>query len=226
MPESDATIAIDGPGAVGKTTVGRILARRLGWLFVDTGLMYRALTATVAARRLDPNGEAAVAQLARTVRIRIAPGTTPDSQRVTVDGEDVTSALRTREVDAQVSTVSSYAGVREAMVSQQRALASEESVVMVGRDIGTAVLPDARLKVYLTASAEVRARRRHAETQDAGRDASFETVLAELKRRDATDSQRVHSPLKPALDAIIVDTSHLSAVEVVERILELWRSVG
>ena len=226
MPESESTIAIDGPGAVGKTTVGRMLADRIGFLFIDTGVMYRAVTAVAIQRDVNTDDEDAVTGLARSVDIRITRGPGPGSQRVIVDANDVTNSIRSQAVDRRVSAVSSYSGVREAMVDQQRALASREGVVMVGRDIGTVVLPDAKLKIYLTATAEARARRRYAELGDAGSDVSFESVLQALERRDKTDSERAHSPLKPALDSIIVDTSHLTADQVVDRIMELWRTVN
>ena len=226
MPESESTIAIDGPGAVGKTTVGRMLSDRIGFLFIDTGVMYRAVTAVAIQRDVDTDHEDAVTGVARSVDIRITGGPGPGSQRVIVDGSDVTDSIRSQAVDRRVSAVSSYPGVREAMVDQQRALASREGVVMVGRDIGTVVLPDAKLKIYLTGSAEARARRRYAEMGDTGSDVSFDSVLQALKRRDKTDSERAHSPLKPALDSIIVDTSHLTAGQVVDRIMELWRTVN
>ena len=226
MPESESTIAIDGPGAVGKTTVGRMLSARIGFLFIDTGVMYRAVTAVAIQMDVDTDDEEAVTGLARSVDIRITGGSGPSSQRVIVDGSDITDSIRSQAVDRRVSAVSSYPGVREAMVDQQRALASREGVVMVGRDIGTVVLPDAKLKIYLTASAEARARRRYAELGDTGSDVSFDSVLQALERRDKTDSERAHSPLKPALDSIIVDTSHLTADQVVDRIMELWRTVN
>ena len=226
MPESESTIAIDGPGAVGKTTVGRMLSDRIGFLFIDTGVMYRAVTAVAIQRDVDTDDEDAVTGVARSVDIRITGGPGPGSQRVIVDGSDVTDSIRSQAVDRRVSAVSSYPGVREAMVDQQRALASREGVVMVGRDIGTVVLPDAKLKIYLTGSAEARARRRYAEMGDAGSDVSFDSVLQALERRDKTDSERAHSPLKPALDSIIFDTSRLTADQVVDRIMEFWRTVN
>ena len=226
MPESESTIAIDGPGAVGKTTVGGMLAERIGLLFIDTGVMYRAVTAAAIQKNLDTDEEDAVTDLAKSVDIRITGGPGPGSHRVLVNGKDITGNIRTQLVDRRVSAVSSYPGVREAMVDQQRDLASREGVVMVGRDIGTVVLPEAKLKIYLTASTEARARRRYAELVDAGSDVSFDSVLHALERRDKTDSERAHSPLKPALDSIVVDTSHLTAGQVVDRIVELWRAVN
>ena len=226
MPDSEPVIAIDGPAAVGKTTVGRMLAQRMGCLFVDTGVMYRAVTARAIEEGMDMEDEDAVTGLAESIGIRIVGDRGPDSQRVLVDGQDVTDKVRTQSVDRNVSAVSSYEGVRDAMVAQQREMASEGGVVMVGRDIGTVVLPDAGLKIYLTASLQARARRRHTELEAKGSEVALEDTLEDVERRDRIDSEREHSPMKPALDAILVDTSHLTAAQVVDRIVELWRTVS
>ena len=226
MPESEPVIAIDGPTAVGKTTVGRLLAQRMGCLFVDTGVMYRAVTASAIEEGMDIADEDAVTNLAKSINIRIVGDAAPGAQRVMVDDQDVTGKIRSQSVDKQVSVVSSYGGVRDAMVAQQRAMVSEGGVVMVGRDIGTVVLPDAKLKIYLTASLHARAKRRQAELEAQGSSVDFEATMEDMERRDRIDSEREHSPLKPALDAIPVDTSHLTADQVVERIVELWRTVN
>ena len=226
MPDSEPVIVIDGPAAVGKTTVGRMLAQRMGCLFVDTGVMYRAVTARAIEEGMDMEDEDAVTGLAESIGIRIEGDRGPDSQRVLVDGQDVTDKVRTQTVDRNVSAVSSYEGVRDAMVAQQREMASEGGVVMVGRDIGTVVLPDAGLKIYLTASLQARARRRHTELEAKGSEVALEDTLEDMERRDRIDSEREHSPMKPALDAILVDTSHLTAAQVVDRIVELWRTVS
>ena len=225
MPDSEPVIAIDGPAAVGKTTVGRMLAQRMGCLFVDTGVMYRAVTARAIEEGMDMEDEDAVTGLAESIGIRIVGDRGPDSQRVLLDGQDVTDKVRTQSVDRNVSAVSSYEGVRDAMVAQQREMASEGGVVMVGRDIGTVVLPDAGLKIYLTASLQARARRRHTELEAKGSEVALEDTLEDMERRDRIDSEREHSPMKPALDAILIDTSHLTAAQVVDRIVELWRTV-
>ena len=226
MPESEPVIAIDGPAAVGKTTVGRLLAQRMGCLFVDTGVMYRAVTASAIEEGMDIADEDAVTRLAKSINIRIVGDAASGAQRVLVDGRYVTDKIRSQAVDRNVSLVSSYAGVRDAMVAQQREMASEGGVVMVGRDIGTVVLPNAKLKIYLTASLHARAKRRQAELEALGSGADFEATMKDMERRDRIDSEREHSPLKPALDAIPVDTSHLTAGQVVERIVELWRTVN
>ena len=226
MSESEPVIAIDGPAAVGKTTVGRLLAQRMGCLFVDTGVMYRAVTASAIYEGMDIADEYAVTGLAKSIGIRIVDDAIPGAQRVIVDSRDVTDRIRSQPVDRNVSVVSSYGGVREAMVAQQREMASEGGVVMVGRDIGTVVLPDARLKIYLTASPQVRVWRRQMELEAKGPAVAFEATRADMELRDRIDSEREHSPMKPALDAILVDTSQLTADQVVERIVELWRTVS
>ena len=226
MPESEPVIAIDGPAAVGKTTVGRLLAKRMGCLFVDTGVMYRAVTASAIDEGMDITDEYAVTGLAKSIGIRIVDDAAPGAQRVVVDDQDVTDKIRSQPVDRNVSVVSSYAGVRDAMVAQQREMALERGVVMVGRDIGTVVLPDARLKIYLTASLEARAKRRQTELEARGVGVAFEATIADMERRDRIDSEREHSPLKPAPDAISVDTSRLTAEQVVEQIIKLWRTVS
>lgn len=226
MPEIEPVIAIDGPAAVGKTTVGKLLAQRMGCLFVDTGMMYRAVTARAIEEGMDMEDEDAVTSLAESIDIRIVSDRGADCQRALVDGQDVTGAIRTQSVDRHVSAISSFEGVREAMVDQQRKMALAGGVVMVGRDIGTVVLLDARLKIYLTASPEARAKRRQAELEAQGSGVALEATMKDMERRDRIDSERAHSPMKPALDAILVDTSHLSAAQVVERILDLWRTVN
>ncbi|OGO50592.1 MAG: cytidylate kinase [Chloroflexi bacterium RBG_16_68_14] len=216
-------IAIDGPVASGKSAVGSRVARRLGYRFIDTGVMYRALTWLTLERGIDLHDEEALSRLAEGVSITIeaaSPGAT-DASRVLVDGVDMTERLRSTEVGEAVSLVSRVPAVREAMVAMQRDLAGQGDVVMVGRDIGTVVLPDAPLKVYLDASPEERVRRRYEELLSMGREASPQQVRDELALRDAIDSERAVSPLRPAADAVIIHTDHLSLDEVVERILEL-----
>ena len=216
-------IAIDGPVASGKSAVGSRVARRLGYRFIDTGAMYRALTWLALERRLDLHDEAALTRMAEQAQLTIAPGPpdAPEAARVVVDGADVTGRLRSTEVGEAVSVVSRVAGVRKAMVTLQRQLAEEGSVVMAGRDIGTVVLPDAPLKVYLDASVEERVRRRHDELVASGRQATAGEVRQALALRDAIDSGRDVSPLRAAEDATMIHTDHLSLDQVVEQIMEL-----
>jgi len=220
-----STITIDGPAASGKSTIGELLARQLDYLYFDTGVMYRAVTWAALSRGIEIADETAVTQLAETLQIDVAPPDTDDGRQYTVraDGVDVTWELRTPAVDAHVSTVSAYPGVRRAMVTQQRRVAAEGGVVMVGRDIGTVVLPDADLKLYLDASVEERARRRWKEIQGRGKAADYAAVLAAMRRRDQIDSNREVSPLRVADDAVVVDTTDMAIAEVlaeVERLVE------
>ena len=217
------SIAIDGPVASGKSVVGSRVAQALGYRLIDTGVMYRAITWLALERNIDLHDEAALAALASNAELTLAPGPrdAPESYRVQIDGEDVTEQLRSPEVGEAVSLVSRVAGVRQAMVALQRQLASGGAIVMAGRDIGTVVLPDAPLKVYLDASVDERVRRRHEELVAAGKSIAEVDVRQELALRDAIDSGRDVSPLRPAEDAIIIHTDRLSLDEVVDQILEL-----
>lgn len=218
------TIAIDGPAASGKTTVGQMLAESLDYLFLDTGSMYRAVTLAALRQGLDITAEPAVTALAQRLEIEILPAHHAEDGRaytVLIDGEDVTWQLRSAAVDANVSAVSAYPGVRKELVRRQRGLARLGRVVMVGRDIGTVVLPDAPLKFYVTASAEERARRRYEERRERDDGADYDEILADVNRRDQIDSTREHSPLRPAPDAIILDTTSQAPETVVEKILAL-----
>jgi cytidylate kinase len=218
-----STIAIDGPAASGKSTVGGLLAQRLGYLYLDTGAMYRAVTWEALQRGVEIEDEAAVGRLARILRIDILKPGRNDGRQYTVlaDGEDVTWEIRRPEVDTHVSPVSAYAEVRRALTEQQRRIGERGQVVMVGRDIGTVVLPDADLKIYLDASPEVRARRRYLELLERGEEADYEKILKAMRRRDNIDSQREVAPLKVAEDAIRVDTDNLGVDEVLELVEKL-----
>lgn len=209
-----SVIAIDGPVASGKTTVGRALARRLGYAFVDTGVYYRAATIAALDTATPLDDEAALTRLAEGLEVRLGN----ESESVWLGDNDVTSRLRAPEVDAAVSAVAKVGGVRRAMVAQQRATAKGGDVVMVGRDIGTHVLPDAA-KVYLDASPEERTRRRVRELEKAGEARSEADVLGNLQLRDAVDSGREDSPLQVAEDALHFVTDGLEVPEVVERVL-------
>jgi cytidylate kinase len=217
-------IAIDGPAASGKTTVGQMLADRLGYLLLDTGSMYRAVTWAVLRGGVSPADERAVTELAKTIQLDIEPpGNVGDGRLYTVlvDGHDVTWQIRSSEVDVNVSQVSAFKGVRHELVKRQRAIADRGSVVVVGRDIGTVVLPDAPLKLYIVASPEERARRRWAETMDRTGDASYDRILDDMIRRDQYDGHREHSPMRPADDSIIIDTTDRQPESVVSSILAL-----
>jgi cytidylate kinase len=211
------TITIDGPAGAGKSTLGELLARRLGYLYFDTGTMYRALTWAALGRGIDPRDSTATAALAHTLDIQVLPPTVADGRQYTVlvDGEDATWELRRPDVERQVSLTASYPAVREVMRARQRAIGLRGRVVMVGRDIGNIVMPDAALKIYLEASLEERARRRAAELRARGADLLFEEVQAEVARRDALD-QHV---MAPAPDALVLHSDGLSPAEVVEAIL-------
>ena len=218
-------IAIDGPAASGKSTLGRRLADALGYLFFDTGVMYRAVTWATLQRAVDVTDEAGVTRLAETVQIDVLPPSKEDGRAcdVLADGVDITWATRTPEVEANVSPVSAYRGVREALASQQRRIGLRGRVVMVGRDIGTVVLPEAELKIYLDASAEERARRRFKEILDRGGNADYETILAGVRMRDEIDSNRAFSPLRAAEDAVILDSDKMNADEVFAKVEALCR---
>ena len=212
-------IAIDGPVASGKTAVGRSLARRLGFQFLDTGIMYRAVTWEALRRGVDLENEVGLVALARSLDIRIVAGENED--RLTVDGADVTAKLKEPEVERGVSLVSSVPGVRRAMVAEQRALAAKGSIVVVGRDIGTVVLPDAPVKVYLNASIDVRVGRRHRELLERDAAAELDEVKNDIRRRDNIDSQRADSPLRPADDAVQIDTDAIGIEETAQKIEQL-----
>jgi cytidylate kinase len=213
-----STIAIDGPAASGKSTVGGLLAQRLGYLYFDTGAMYRAVTWEALQRGVDTADEEAVTQLARVLQIDIVKPGLDDGRQYSVlaDGEDVTWEIRRPQVDRHVSPVSAYPEVRRALTKQQRRIGQRGRVVMVGRDIGTVVLPDADLKIYLDASPEVRAQRRYLELKERGEEADYEEILADMKLRDQIDSHREVAPLRAAHDAVRIDTDNLDVEEVLE----------
>jgi len=216
-------VAIDGPAASGKSTIGKQLADELGYLFFDTGVMYRAITWLTLQRGLDLKDEPAVTKLAESVSIEVLPPSRDDGRAcdVIVNGQDITWETRRPEVDANVSVVSAYAGVRRALSAQQRRVGQRGKVVMVGRDIGSVVLPNADLKIYLDASAEERARRRYDEIITRGESADYDEILAKVIERDRIDSTRDVAPLKIADDALVVDSDNLNAEEVFQQVLAL-----
>jgi len=217
------TIAIDGPAASGKTTVGSLLAEELGYLCLDTGIMYRAVTWQALAEGIDLQDEDAVTKLAEQIEIDVLPRSVEDGRPfdVLINGLDRTWEIRSPEVNQNVSLVSSYPGVREAMTRQQRRIAERGRIVMLGRDIGTVVLPEADLKIYLDASVEVRAKRRYAEEIARGNCVCLNDVIESLKRRDAYDSTRKVAPLKVAPDAVVINTDALTVPEVITKIKEI-----
>ncbi len=217
------TIAIDGPAASGKSTIGALLAERLGYVYFDTGVMYRAVAWMALKRGIAIGDEYGVTELTRTLKIEVIRPTVDDGRQYTVlaEGEDITWDIRRDDVNAVVSPVSTYLGVREALVDQQRRIGQAGRIVMVGRDIGTVVLPDADLKVYLDATLDQRARRRYREMVARGEEADYAEVRASVQRRDEIDSGRALSPLRPADDAHIVDTTCLSIAQVMEQVQAL-----
>ena len=215
-------IAIDGPVAVGKSSVGLRLAKRLGYIFFDTGMIYRAFTWKVLRSGISPEDkdQQKLCDLAAATQFDFIPSK-EGALSVVVDGEDVSSRLLSPEIEGLVAPIAKVAEVSQAMVSQQRKLAERGKVIMAGRDIGTVVLPWAELKIFLSASTEERAKRRHRELLRRGQNSSLEIVLADLKRRDEMDINRSISPLKPAEDAIIINTEDLSLEQVVDKIYTL-----
>lgn len=223
MTDIPSIIAIDGPAASGKSTIGKRLAEYLGYLFFDTGVMYRAVTWIALQRGVDVRDERAVTRLAQETPIEVAPASRSDGRAcdVLVEGRDITWETRRPEVDANVSVVSAYAGVRRALSAQQRRIGQRGRVVMVGRDIGTVVLPEADLKIYLDASAEQRARRRFDEIAARGEKADYDEILSKVRARDRIDSTRAVAPLRPAEDAWILDSDRLNADQVFEKVKAL-----
>ena len=209
-------IAIDGPSGAGKSTAGRAVAQRLGYVFLDTGAMYRALALAALRASVPLDDAAAVASLAARLRLDLRPG-----GAVILDGEDVTSALRTQEVGAAASRVSVHPPVRRHMVARQREMGQAGGVVMDGRDIGTAVFPDADVKFYVDAHPRQRATRRHEELAQRGQASDLDTIEREIRQRDHADSTRAESPLTRAPDAIHLDTTELGLDEVVKRMLSV-----
>ncbi|MCM3897977.1 MULTISPECIES: (d)CMP kinase [Gordonia] len=213
-------IAIDGPAGTGKSTVSKLLAQRVGAHYLDTGAMYRAATLAVQRAGVSPEAPDAIAAVVADARIELRADGSGGSW-VFLDGDDVSAPIRTDEVTNAVSAVSAVPAVRSKMVALQRLHAVDDFVVVEGRDIGTVVFPDAQVKIFLTATPEARALRRHRQNLAAGRDSDFEQVLESVNRRDHLDSTRTVSPLRPADDAVIVDTSDLSLEQVLDELAGL-----
>ena len=199
------SVAIDGPSGAGKSTIARILAKELGFLYVDTGALYRTVGYAVLRQGIDPKDMAAVESL--LPKITVSMGYVNGEQHVFLNGEDISAYIRTSEVSMAASTTSAMPPVRQFLFRLQQETAQKNSVIMDGRDIGTVVLPFAKVKIFLTASAEDRAKRRFLELREKGMDVTYDDVLADMKERDYNDSHRATAPLKPADDAVLVDTS-------------------
>lgn len=221
-------IAIDGPAAAGKSTVASRLANRIDALFLDTGVIYRALTLAALERGVALDDAASLAQLAASLPLRVTPPTSDDGRQcdVWLDERDVTWAIRAPEVDRSVSAVSAHPEVRAALLHLQREIGRSGRIVMVGRDIGTVVMPDADLKIWLEASVDERARRRTRDLESSGKPHDFEQVRADLLARDQFDTGRAVAPMIRASDAIVVETDGLTIEQVVERIRELLADSG
>ena len=225
MTNPPSIITIDGPAASGKSTIGRKLADSLGYLFFDTGIMYRAVTWMALKYDMNLQDESAITQLAEKAQIDIRPSSKDDGRAcdVIIADKDVTWDMRSGDVESSVSIISAYAGVRKALSEQQRKIGLRGKVVMVGRDIGTVVLPEADLKIYLDASAEERAKRRYDEIIVRGEKADYDEILKKMIERDHLDSTRAVAPLRPADDAVIINTDKPNADEVFARVLKLCK---
>ena len=226
MPQP-RNIAIDGPASAGKSTLGERLAKILGYVYFDTGVMYRAVTWAALQRQTPISDEQAITRLSEALHIEVTQPTQDDGRQYTVlaDDHDITWQIRSPQVNQNVSQVSAYPGVRRALVAQQRRIGQQGKIVMVGRDIGTVVLPEAEIKIYLDAGIDERARRRHremAQRQESKESSTpYEEIRQAMLRRDRIDSHRQASPLRPADDAIRIDTTQLTIEQVLESILAL-----
>ena len=215
------SIAIDGPAGAGKSTIARRIARELSFIYVDTGAMYRAMGLYFLRRHIEAGDRQAVLREAQAVDIRIAYR--DQEQAVLLSGEDVTGQLRTEEVGNMASAISVYPEIREKLVALQQELARQADVVMDGRDIGTCVLPEATLKIYLTAGSAQRAKRRYLELQAKGQEADIREIEADIIERDARDMNREASPLRKAADAVVIDSSDMGIEEVTAEVIRLYK---
>ena len=213
-------IAIDGPSATGKSTLAKALAKELSFIYIDTGAMYRAVGLYNIRKNIDLNNETDVVNTLKDISIDIKY--IDKEQRIFLNGEDVSNQIREEKVGTAASIVSTYKKVREVLVDLQRSLANVQNVIMDGRDIGTVVLPNASLKIFLTASSEERTKRRYLELKEKGKDVSIEDVAKELKERDERDTKRANSPLTKAEDAILVDTTNMNIEKTIKHIKNLY----
>ena len=223
MNQIPVSIAIDGPAGAGKSTVAKLVAGKTGYIYVDTGAMYRAMALFLIRRGIPADDQEAISRVSQEADISIEYR--DGEQVVLLNGENVNAFLRTEEVGKMASASSVNGDLRAKLVSLQQELGTRKSVVMDGRDIGTVVLPHAAVKIFLTASVEERAKRRFKELEAKGEKPDFATIAKDIEERDYRDSHRAISPLKQADDAVLIDSSNLSAEEVADRILEIWRTV-
>ncbi|MCL2165877.1 MAG: (d)CMP kinase [Clostridiales bacterium] len=214
-------VSIDGPAGAGKSTIAKALAQKLGFIHIDTGAMYRAVTWLALREKMSLEDEEGLIRLARNADIRMVHDESGTIQMIDGQGRNLTEEIRSRQVNAAVSQVAAIAGVREALVDIQRKMAENQNVIMDGRDIGTVVLPHAECKIYLTATAEERARRRKKEREGKDQDRTLEEIAIEIRKRDEEDMRRTHSPLRKAEDSIVLDTTALSFQEAVEAAAEI-----
>ncbi|WP_342718776.1 (d)CMP kinase [Bacillus paramycoides] len=221
--DKQISIAIDGPAAAGKSTVAKVVAKKLSYVYIDTGAMYRAITYAALEKKVDIENEEQLMEVVKNVKIEFQQG--ENTQLVFLNGQDVSEVIRTPEVTNRVSIVAKHRLVREEMVRRQQELAEKGGVVMDGRDIGTHVLPDAEVKIFMLASVEERAERRHLENMNKGFDSNLEQLKEEIAQRDKLDSEREVSPLKKADDALELDTTSLSIEEVVQKIMSIVSGV-
>jgi len=219
MGKKRIKIAIDGPAASGKSTTARIIALRLGYLYIDSGAMYRAVTLKVLQKGIPTTEEQRIAQLAQDADIQFK--WIGQDLRVILDGQDVTEAIRSPEVNRHINPVAANPSVREILVQKQKLMGKHGGVVMDGRDIGTVVFPDAELKIYMQASLEERAKRRYKELREKGIAVTYQEVVEEIQKRDQSDLSRPYGPLRKASDAIVLDTTHMSIQEQADRIYQL-----
>lgn len=225
MNASLPVITIDGPSGSGKGTVAGLLAKRLGWRLLDSGALYRLLAFAARNHGVDLTNEEALKVLAAHLDVQFS-AKTGGGQRIILEGEDVTDVIRSEQVGAGASQVAALPAVREALLQRQRAFLEAPGLVADGRDMGTVVFPQAQLKIFLTASAEERARRRYLQLKGKGMEADQASLLQEIQERDERDSQRSVAPLKPASDAIVLDSTSLSIDEVQEKILKAFAALG
>ena len=214
-------VAVDGPAGAGKSTIAKLVAKKMGYIYVDTGAMYRGLAIHFLKKGVNPEEKEAVVEACRDAEVTI--GYESGVQQIYLNGENVTDMLRTEEVGNMASRTSAIPEVREKLLELQRSLAREKDVIMDGRDIGTNILPDADVKIYLTASVETRAKRRYDELKEKGESCDLEEIARDIKDRDERDMTREIAPLKKAEDAVLVDSSDMSIEEVVSEICSLCR---